>query len=74
MGEWLSQPALSLLLLTPSFSVFSCLSKFNAILLSKEKFCAAFSALFLEASSPKATSRHQCSLFSSLDKYVGIQV
>ena len=35
--------------------------RFKAILLSMEKFCDAFCALFLEASSEKATSRVQCS-------------
>ena len=50
----------------PRFRLFFCyLSRFSAILLINEKFCAAFPALFLLWSSLKATSNTQWNEFST---------
>ena len=61
---WLSRAALNRFPFTPCLAVFSFLIKLSAILLIIEKFCAEFPILFLEASSEKATSKVQWSLFS----------
>ncbi len=64
MRYLLSSAALNRLPLIPCLAVFSFLSKLIAIFVIKEKFCAEFPILFLEASSEKATSKVQCNLFS----------
>src|ERR1035437_6306915 len=56
--------ARSLFPLIPRLKVVSCLSRFSAMRLSTEKFCAACPARLRSRSSLKPTSSTQCSLFS----------